>query len=429
MMTHPIRSRIRPARVLAAICLVSFTASLVVAVATPWGEANDEPDHVRNVETILGGHWYRIEEGAGFQPHQPPLYYLGLAGFQKVMHVAPQMPTMEYSKDQPAGFRHDLSDDGAAQRFFMLLRLPSLFLSVLTILLTAAIAKRVSRDPWTPVVAAAIVAFLPKFVFLSGVINNDNLGTALAAAATLLATIIVTTELTPRRYLLASAGLGALAGLLAITKFSTLPLVAAFVVALVVAPSRQPLRSLPAFATLFVATSGWWFAMNTSWYGDPLAKAAAEDHLRRLLPGLIDSFSKDRALVDVPQAVWSSFVYSSGWNQFEWPTWWYLPTWALIALGLAGLVARHRPQVGWRVMLTLGAIVFLAASSIWLVAINTTATQARIAFIGLPALATLVALGYERLRLPVLTRFALPIIGLVGVAVSLRHDVFGVFWT
>ena len=260
-------------RVLRAICLMFVTLSLFVAIATPWGEANDEPDHVHNVETIVDGHWYRIRRDAWLQPHQPPLYYLGLAGWQQLLGV-PEEDEMvrdlhRYSPKAPVVFRHDQANDGSAQRLFTLLRLPNIVLGLATILLTAAIARRVSCDRWTPVIAAALVAPIPKFVFLSGVINNDNLATALAAAATLLALALVTTRLTPRGHLVGAGALGILAGLLAITKFSTLPLTAAFVLALVLARTRQWLWSLVVFGGAFIATSGWWFAMNTYWYGDP----------------------------------------------------------------------------------------------------------------------------------------------------------------
>jgi len=36
-------------------------------------------------------------------------------------------------------------------------------------------ARIIAKDPWTPVVAAAIIGFLPRFVFLSAFVTNDNL--------------------------------------------------------------------------------------------------------------------------------------------------------------------------------------------------------------------------------------------------------------
>ena len=48
------------------------------------------------------------------------------------------------------------------------------------------------------------------------------------------------------------------------------------------------------------------------------------------MPGIIaHGLTANHALV-VPKVVWYSFVYSSGWAQFRWGDWWYLPFWLLL---------------------------------------------------------------------------------------------------
>lgn len=69
----------RVALLLVSAAFVGF--SLTVAIATPPWEANDEPDHARNVETLRRGDWYRIDRESGLETNQPPLYYLGLAAY------------------------------------------------------------------------------------------------------------------------------------------------------------------------------------------------------------------------------------------------------------------------------------------------------------------------------------------------------------
>jgi MFS family permease len=291
------------------------------------------------------------------------------------------------------------------------------------------VARRVSDDPWTPVVAAAVVALVPKFVFLSGVVNNDNLSMTLGAAATLVAVVLVTTDLHPRRQLVAAAGLGALAGLSAITKFSTLPLVAAWLVALALAPLRARLAAFGTFLAGFVVTAGWWFWWNVDQYGDVLAHDATQEHLERFdfLP-LTGPMTAHRAFVEVPKAIWYQFFYSSGSNQFRWSNWVYVPFWVVLLVGVVGLVFAL-PSTGRRPLAVLGTVAVLSLATVWIAVIDTTSIQARHAFAGLPAIAVLAALGYERLRLPVVARFALPAMGLVGVVVALRQHVFDVFWT
>ena len=63
--------------------------SSVVAATTPAWEAADEPDHVLNAETLVSGHWYRMDKGAGLQAHQAPLYYVFLAEILGPLNLAP----------------------------------------------------------------------------------------------------------------------------------------------------------------------------------------------------------------------------------------------------------------------------------------------------------------------------------------------------
>lgn len=72
-----------PPVAIASVATVFVVFALAVAILTPAWEAADEPAHVLNVETLVRGHWYRIEGNAGLEPHQPPLYYLVLAGWQR----------------------------------------------------------------------------------------------------------------------------------------------------------------------------------------------------------------------------------------------------------------------------------------------------------------------------------------------------------
>jgi hypothetical protein len=78
-MTLP-SSRIACIATIAVVALFVLLSS-VVAVATPAWEAADEPDHVKNVETLASGDWYRMEPGALREAHQAPLYYAVLAAW------------------------------------------------------------------------------------------------------------------------------------------------------------------------------------------------------------------------------------------------------------------------------------------------------------------------------------------------------------
>ena len=165
-------------------------------------------DHARNVETLRSGHWYRIEPDAGLEPHQPPLYYLALAGYTDAIGLADNART-PVGRVTPADvlrnpglFRHDVEQDGEDIAYVRRLRVPSVVLG----LVTAARARLVSKDRWTPVVAAATCAFVPKFVFVSGGVNNDSLANAIGAVACLAAVYAATRPGPARRPLICPRG-------------------------------------------------------------------------------------------------------------------------------------------------------------------------------------------------------------------------------
>ena len=127
--------------------------------------------------------------------------------------------------------------------------------------------------------AAALVAFNPMFLFISGSVNNDNL---IVPLATLILWLVVRTLrqgwLSNGRALL----LGFLLGLAALTKLSglaLLPLTAAVLV--VVAARRRAWGALFRWGALIavpvIAVAGWWYLRNWQLYGDPTGLNAMLD--------------------------------------------------------------------------------------------------------------------------------------------------------
>lgn len=261
-----------PTCVLLAIVAVFVVLATVIAVRTPPWEADDEPAHVLNVETLVSGHWYRMSPGSGLEAHQAPLYYLALAGWQRVVGLGARRP----NPGPGVGFVPSrrgvyLSHSHRDLRFLLRLRLPNVFFGVVTILLTYAAARLLTGDVWTPVVAAAVVAATPVFVFKSAFVNNDNLANTFRA---LLALTAVAYLRRPSAWRMAAAG--ASAGLLVATKLSTFPLVLVLVTLVVCttgATRRLRFASIAVAATF--ATCGWYLMQNAVRYGDPLARAAS----------------------------------------------------------------------------------------------------------------------------------------------------------
>ena len=180
-------------------------------------------------------------------------------------------------------YRHDTRRDASDRRVVVWLRLPGIALGAITLLLTATAVPRLSRDPWTPVVAAGVVAAVPRFTFDASSVANDVLVNALAALATYLAALAASkrgVEHAPRVPIV--AGLGIVAASLTLTKSTGVVLVPGLVLTVVLSARgwREPLRLLAVFAVAALLCSGWWLLRNVEQYGDPLAVQATEDYLR-----------------------------------------------------------------------------------------------------------------------------------------------------
>jgi len=430
----PRAPRATPSGVLATVLVCFALLSAAVLSLTPPWEANDEPDHVQNVETLVSGHWYRITPHSNLESFQAPLYYLALALYQKLVRQPVHNPDGQLApiadNQQHGNFVHTVPQDGVDQRLVDLLRLPSIVFGLIAIVATYVAAKRVSRDRWTPVVAAAIVAGVPKFVFVSGTVNNDNLSNALGGVGLAGALVMLASStITSRRRMAAAAGLGLVAGALILTKVTAGLLAPGLLLAVILRASsvKDIIRQCLIFAIAALAVVGWWLVQNQIWYGDPLALHATNVHQREVFPAVLNVAGPlHRIFVDVPRDFYSSFWYDSGWNQFTWRWFWYVPFWGLAALGVAGLVLIRRvgPRVASRAPIAVTALLaFGALCSVWIVGIPTNTEQGRYAFMGLPAIAVLLALGYERLRMPPIARFILPAIGLIGTVLAIRYHV------
>ena len=256
---HHVRQRLigslgaSPARVRVALILVVFgfiTLASVVAVKTPPWQSSDEPEHVRNIETLVSGHWYGMNGDcrpnplragllscAGDEAQQAPLYYIVLAAWQDFVGLPAEPPPQIYPD----------------QGFLLWLRFANVVMGAATVVMTFFAARLIARDTWTPVIAAALVAFFPRFVFLSSFVTNDNLVILLGAALTFCS--LRFSQRVTSGWMIAT---GVVFGLLLTTKLSVLPLALIVPLLALLAPTwRRRLWLLLCGCLSALAVSAW----------------------------------------------------------------------------------------------------------------------------------------------------------------------------
>ena len=275
--------------ILAAFILLGITYSIVV----PPFEASDELWHYPMVKYIAD-HWaLPVQDPANVGPwrqegSQPPLYYalaaaatswIDTADMEVVRHLNPQVDGGVVTPDGNINLvvhrpeREAFPWHGTILAVH-LIRLLSVLMGAASVYLTYRIVRQIlPQAPGLALGAAAVHAFTPMFIFISGSVNNDNLVVPLSSLALLMLIRLIqrpTAEPIPwARYLL----LGVVLGLAALTKTSSLALTV--LTALVVTVRAVRRRSWTEFlaggaATLvpLLAISGWWFARNLRLYGD-----------------------------------------------------------------------------------------------------------------------------------------------------------------
>jgi len=270
----------------------------------------------------------------------------------------------------PSSGDHDPAADPWAGTLLAIriIRLFSVLLGAATVYLTYLIGQEVAPGrPDVALLAAALNAFLPMLLFISGAVNNDNLAVPLASLAVLLMIRIVSRRVggyTPVRWT-EWAGVGVVLGLAALTKEGTLGLFPlAFGTAVVSAWQRaaeeerdaerregqtrrdaeeeiphsssaslrvfSPRSSAFLFSSFFsslalvalpaVAIAGWWYYRNIVLYGDWLGWNAFIAVLgQRATPAsLVQLWGERRGFmmsfwglfggVNVPMAMWTYTV-------------------------------------------------------------------------------------------------------------------------
>jgi len=324
-MDSSLREQIMEHRWLALILAAFVTLATVYNVTTPLFEAPDEGDHYRYVKHLADGHSLpMLEPGGNWVGHeswQPPLYYaLGaLTTLWIDTDNARQLEWVNPHRDGGGGgmnvVYHTSAESFPYRRAALAMhtvRFLSTLMGAVTVVATGLIALELFPDQkWIAIGAAAINAFNPQFLFISGVINNDNLVTALSSLVLLMLLRLLRRSVQMRDSMI----LGLLLGLAFLAKVSALALLPLTLVVLALLAYRQ--RSLRVFLSYGMSTiavafivSGWWYLRNWVLYDHPLAWQTMLEMsaplLRTQQRGLMDALSYAQWL---RRSFWAVFGY------------------------------------------------------------------------------------------------------------------------
>jgi 4-amino-4-deoxy-L-arabinose transferase-like glycosyltransferase len=278
------------------LCGVAFCAlAALYSVANPPWEASDELGHFDYVVHILTTWTLPVQSVQSPNlAHHPPLYYLFAAAFAWPADLsdptfAPRFnPGFIWAGN--GGHDPNVAIHTTAQTFpytrhalaLHLARLGSVLLGASTVVLLSATGRvAFPRVPAVGLLAVALIALDPEFLFVNGAVSNDPL-IALAGTATFLAVL----------HAVRAAGqlgrwvaVGATLGVAMLAKSSAVALLGAVgIVLLIVAVERRSVawlaRAAACVAAPFVLLAGPWLVRNQLLLRRPA-------RLRRLPPRLV----------------------------------------------------------------------------------------------------------------------------------------------
>jgi hypothetical protein len=396
----------------AAVLVAYLTLAVAYSLASPIYEPTDELRHVRYVRHIATYRSLPVQRAGAprAQSHHPPLYYAlgalvtGWVDVEKDVYYQPQENPFwayrywEVGNDNKSQYVHRSDEDfpfeGVALVVYIV-RWMTVLIGAGAVWLTYRIAlETFPAHPALAVGAAALVAFNPQFLHLSGAVTNDVPAT-LCGAAVLLMCIRLVQEGPSLRM---NVTLGILLGLSLLTKFHLLALLAPIAVAYLLRtwPTvdwRAALRASVIILGLAAILSGWWFFRNWRLYGD----ATGLSKLNQLWAGRSVSGNWWVIGQKLPY-LWSSLWGRFGYGQVPLPKIIYrgLLVFCLLALAAYLLPRRQRLSSLASLLPLMSAIVAFVAIVTYYMLIQPAGAMGRFLFPILPAFAALLMGGLNR---------------------------------
>ena len=402
-----------------AIVLTFIVLGLAYSIVNPLFEATDELRHYRFVQHMIQRKSLPVQGAVGCsaQGHHPPLYYSAVAlatwwidAGHDVCYEPPKNRFWAYrywevGNDNKNQYLH--GDDEAFPwsgnaLAAHLSRAVNVLIGAAVVWVTWAIGRAIwPGRPYLAVGGAAIVAFNPMFLFMSGAVNNDVIA-ALAGAAITLTTVRILRDEQGLR-LRWGIILGVLFGLALMSKSNLAAIIVSieFAVTWVAWRKKQWRRWLLANSLLVLFTllvAGWWFLRNQILYGEP----TGFQRLTELWGIREPSQSLGVALFELPY-LWTSLWGRFGYGQVPLPQLIYDILWWSTIFAAAGLlipiILRQKNEVRdygiYLALLLVNVALFFAVIFNYLL-VSPAGPMGRFFFPALPSLALLLIYGLSR---------------------------------
>ncbi|MDY6876251.1 MAG: glycosyltransferase family 39 protein [Chloroflexota bacterium] len=335
-------------RPIAALIIVFVILGVAYSVTVPLWEAPDEVAHFGYITHLVKTHSLPVQQmGVLDEAHQPPLYYAvaallsSIADFDDLTGVFQSNP--EFIWAGQGGVAHNAAIHRTAETFpyrgialaAHLARWVSVVTGTVTMAFTYAIARHIFPETrYLALLAAALTAFNPQFIFITGSVSLDGMA---AMTCTLALWQLVRTLEQPFRWQ-GWALTGMWCGLAVLSKPS------AFVVGLtaggllLLSAIRQRSWNLLwlgalALGVAFLLVGGWWFVRNWVLYGDPLGwRAFLSNWTVVQRHGKVKWNDVCRFFTTQFQSYWARF----GWMTVSAPKWIYQLLLVMCGLSLLG---------------------------------------------------------------------------------------------
>ncbi len=340
--------------ILALALLISFfLLALSYSVTVPPFEAPDEVGHFYYIYHLLTTRSLPVQRmGELGEAHQPPLYY-ALAALA-ALPADLKDPTGAYSPNPKfiwamrGGYDINASLHGSAETFpfrgqslaLHLARVCSILMGTVTLAFAILIAWKVfPESPLIGLLAGALIAFNPQFIFISSSVNNDNLMNMIATISWWQILRAIEQPERMRHWIY----LGLLIGMGFLTKGNGGFVIAsvAGITLLTISIKKRSFKLLTQGALCMVlvavALSWWWFLRNQILYGDIMGWKVFQEVFKVVMR---DTPFQWRDLKDFFFTQFRSFWGVFGWMNVPAPQWFYQAFKALCLLGLLGLVIR-----------------------------------------------------------------------------------------